>query len=118
MPHKDPERRREYQRLWHITHRENCERSRSKYRKRNNSIGRCQSCPKPATNGTRCEVHYNKQVAMRDKYQWKAAEQQNRLDNRLCTSCGRKLIDEIDLGYKSCLNCREGLKRGMGGICR
>jgi hypothetical protein len=77
-----------------------------KSRAKNLAHGKCCHCPEEVVPGQlRCLFHlnYQKNCSAKRRIKW--------FEQKQCVRCGAKLHDDMDAGYKHCLNCREGLNR-------
>jgi hypothetical protein len=72
------------------------------YKDRHRLLGLCQNCSKKAILGTSyCPIHtINNDLRMANVYSV-------RLSEKRCGRCGMPLNDDLDAGFKECINCRE-----------
>lgn len=76
----------------------------ARYRRSQKERGLCVCCPQPAAPGRmKCYRHLNAHTKIRKRS--RAA----RIANRQCGGCGSPLVEIMDDGFVSCLNCRMGL---------
>lgn len=78
----------------------------AKSRAVNKAKGLCVHCPSEVVPGhLRCQFHL-------DYGRKQSAERRiKRFEQKQCVRCSAKLHEDMDAGYKHCLNCREGLTR-------
>ena len=68
------------------------------------SHGKCCHCPQEVVPGQlRCQFHldYMKNVSIKQRIKC--------FERKQCVRCNAKLHEDMDAGYKNCLNCREHL---------
>ena len=76
----------------------------AKMRAAHKAKGLCCHCNEEAILGQlRCQFHldYQRIISARRRIEW--------FEQKQCVRCGAKLDEDMDAGYKNCLNCREHL---------
>ena len=78
----------------------------AKMRAAHKAKGLCCHCPQEVVPGQlRCQFHldYGRDDSARQRIKC--------FERKQCVRCNAKLHEDMDAGYKNCLNCREGLTR-------